>query len=786
MQKWAINSMSLRNLLLLLVFFSALFCHRIYSTFFLLEGDAVQNVYFWANSYLVNTGYDENLRDYFPLMSMNGYSNPIYSIFKTIGEYVGPNDIYYRAIILNMVLGFLELVTLSLSAYFIVRKITHDNLIAIASSVIVTFTGFHLVSVREFDHPYIISYTSAILLIYNLVSLIALEKYKIEKVLASIILISLGLLAGTNVPTFYFFLPICLLPIIDFKYTKNINKIFSDYALLIFIFAGALIISGGVIGEGIEQIDSINRQSLTLTGSHSIRSLFNGLISKDWIFMKDIHFHERDNYLGLPVIFLFITGFMGWINSTKNIALANDEFEKLKRIFEYFLIACIINAIIVSIFIDHLGFFGNILKKFYELQSIRLPKRFQMLAGLGIAYFSAIGIHKLNKKNYKYSVYALLVAITVYALIFSKNLPRELSDGALLSVLFQILALCIIALISYRVELKKALSLVLVTFIYASYLFSQNIFTAYTNPFYSNNFQEYVEKNLGAYKLIKNLGSLNYERVIEFAKRKFFDISYIANKNQCTTIYDTTNSLNHFIDPSIGIKYVLANIDDPFTNIYLSRLYDSVGASLYPALGVDCIARIQKNKTQYGIPLTQTNINYNSNVIERIEFSRPSINRKTPKFYFTPTTYIEKNQHSLEKEIDNKDYSFLKNLDYLSSEKLNHRQNHRQLKGFFDSTTSKYTGTIMPGEAGYILINIPYHRRWRAFVDNHEVIIFKANYAFMAVEIQSAQGIQKIEINFDRSYYKSYRSLSYAILFLLILALFILSLTNSQKTQSNM
>ena len=71
MQKWAIISMSLRNLLLLLVFFSALFCHRIYSTFFILEGDAVQNVYFWANSYLVNTGYDENLRDYFPLMSMN-------------------------------------------------------------------------------------------------------------------------------------------------------------------------------------------------------------------------------------------------------------------------------------------------------------------------------------------------------------------------------------------------------------------------------------------------------------------------------------------------------------------------------------------------------------------------------------------------------------------------------------------------------------------------------------------------------------------------------------------
>ncbi|MBI4404491.1 MAG: hypothetical protein HY537_10035, partial [Deltaproteobacteria bacterium] len=361
--------------IVILLVFAAYYCHRFLGAPALLEGDSLQNIYFRLHEALVKADHNPYQWDYSAFMPFIGQNNPIIKLVSLATPFAMKSaSAVAQAFTVNVVVSIILLWLLSCSVFLFMRFQQLSILGSMLGAIVVSYTGFHLVGVREFDHFYLMSFIAVgpTLLCFN--QMIE-SNNKIVWTSAAALIIGLSLLGGTNAPLYYYLPVFLLLPFLKqgrVAAWKSLGWQLGAAALGIGIASQTLF-------PAVTFLPLTNRSQLSFFDPVPVRlwEIIQSILFRDWALHTPMHYHEMDHFIGLPVLVLFIFGCYSTLTSK----------EKKFRPIALLMVACLAFSTLVELQPYLPKWVAAPIAFIFEKVSIRFPHRFFMAWLFPVAYF---------------------------------------------------------------------------------------------------------------------------------------------------------------------------------------------------------------------------------------------------------------------------------------------------------------------------------------------------------------------------------------------------------------
>ncbi|MBI4865098.1 MAG: hypothetical protein HY815_33290, partial [Candidatus Riflebacteria bacterium] len=380
-----------------------MFVNRLHGAGGPLEGDAFQNLYFWIHPELALAGYDPSRTDYFASNTLHGLFSPLHWLFFGLLSLLPAVPPLVRAYLLNVLVAASLIMLLGLGVYAFVRARGLSRSAALLAASIASFTGFHLVGVREFDYFYLYSFAAVAPLFHCVLRMGEAGRDRTAWTVAAGLIVGVSLLGGGNVPLFLYVPFLFLVPVLARPWRRPDRALAAWLGSIAGSVTLGLMIAAPVLVVGLGNRRLWNRAGLGFQefGSFDPVSLVCTLLLRDWWSLGVVHFHERDAFLGLPVIALALHGAVVTVRAcadhrTRSIPSGPAAEPGLRLV----LALCAVWGLLVML----CGVLPDAMQRaigtFYTAQSIRYPHRFAMLVQLPVAYLAAVGLDAASGRGF--------------------------------------------------------------------------------------------------------------------------------------------------------------------------------------------------------------------------------------------------------------------------------------------------------------------------------------------------------------------------------------------------
>ncbi len=712
-----------------LILCATYYCQRVFGFFIPYEGDALPNLYFRIYERLLTQDYNPHQWHFMSNMSFSGRSNPfliaISFLLKTSFPHLPDTS---RGLLTCLITSWLLLWLLSWSSFFCLRYFRLSRMASFLGAIVISYTGFHLCGVREFNHMFLVSF---IFIFPTLIGFCELckTKNKLRPALAIALCMGLSYLGGTNAPMFYFMPFFFCIP---FLYPKC-DRIKS---LTYLCFAGlvSLLVGSSVLFPGMRALPEMNRSELHFIGSgFSFIDKFITLFLRDWWRTEGWSFHETDCFLGLPILCLLLIGFVVAWRQRKQLWHA--------KLMALFLVA----AVLISNKSNLPPWIGWPMEWVYERLSISNPDRFFLLATLPAAWFVGLawdhGFFKF--RSYCITFLALLQCFLITR-VFLPVVPQILPDMlpvATASLVCGMLAT--LGILFLKANSKPIFKHSLLFLIFAMYALAPIQVTLYS---LDARYLWELPKNIEPRLRWKNiLGWVwNYDKAFQRLERHFSLTPEFLKEDwtrqgkvlmSSDLVFEFVQRGNYFA-PKSGHQFAFTQIFDPATPKRLFELSKRVTPAILDLYGVCSFVPFEKVGPPFPLPAVQ----------------RPSCLPEA--FGINQLRFSNSDSHVLAQMQGSSTTDFQKKI-LVNCSDLN-CQSLQQ--GTAKTTKVERTSpnalplqyTVETDGPTWIFFSLPYHRNWRAELGNHPLPLIRANHAFTAIWVPA--GKSTLHLYLDQSF----------------------------------
>lgn len=730
---------------------AALYCNRFYGQDFALEGDAGLNLYFLLHRDLVKVGYDPYQWDYLVSTSINGLFNPILQAsYLFLSPLFGKGEELPHALFALMLTSWALLGGVSASFFWFLRKWGLGRAGALLGAVIVSYTGFHLVSVREFDHMYMVSLL-AVPPVLDATYRILKGEPKTARAFGILSLwIGFSFLGGTSSPLFYF---LSAMPVGAALSFARLRPGWGEGArrLGFLIAAGILgiLIAAPVLFPSMQFMAETNRAVMDRFGRGlALRYFVRTIFLRDW-WTGLGHYQEYDVFIGLPVLILFLGAISSGVMRRARALPFAGTFLMVSLIV-------ILNGLLPK-------FVSKALASYFNALSIAGAPRFFIMMLVPIAYFAGKGLEDGNAKPY-WRIGGLLVAVQVVFVYFTLRYPTgslpDLEMAMACSLFFGSLATAVILCRPwFSAGLVRFAPWTVVALVYLMFFFAPMQVTLYTDW--------YSEQKLAA--------SLPGDR-LSFVKLMGFDFDYgkaVANaegamlrapaglENPATRegriyVNAPTGMRTGYFSPVTGHSWAFNAANDPATPVRMNEIlelkkYEAL--SLYQVRWI--LDRIDGRRNFVrGVTPPYSELQYSYRLVPN--------SAGLPEFFWVPSLETLPNAAAVlgQMKVRSAD-SYLKSLLVDCSETDCEKYRGLSLKAGGDLpveisrnfkadrlTAGRVAFDVEAGKPGFLFFGIPFHPAWSVRnAEGSELPILRVNHAFMAIVLDEEPA--KLELIFD-------------------------------------
>jgi hypothetical protein len=737
---------------------AAAYCHRFYGVDFALEGDALMNVYVRLHEDLARSGYNPYQWDYVTSMSFTGLGNPVALAVSAAWDIAAPSgDPLVRALGVNMLTSVLSLTLLSWGVYLLLRIAQASRSGSVLGAVVVSYTGFHLVGVREFDHLYLLSF---LCVPPTLICLMRIAKgHGLGWAAGAGLLIGGSLLGGSNAPMFYYLPFLCLLPFFRWVADRDPRALLRGLLLEALAVLIGLLIASPVLLPEVLHLEELNRSGIVFRWGFDPSISFKTLFLGAWWPCVWVHYHERDCFLGLPVLILTAVGFrrIPW-----------RDGERRDGLLAAAMVACLAAALLIC-HIDLLpAFLEEPIAWFFRKQSIRNPPRFFLLLLLPVAYLSARGFDQLKGRTAL--VAGSLLSILTLALIgrflgwpFRTFLPDERA-AACLSLTSAFLATGALGIRWFCLSrgawpaLLRPASALAVAGIYAMFALAPIQLTVYRDWYLSEGLVQGQPE--GRLALPRLLGlKAEYGQALARARQVFLSTpSYLAlpetRQGRILHVRAKTIARQHHHAPQSGQRFFFDAVSDPATPRRIRDLYRRRTPDILDLCHIAWMVKETPGPLRFerGVSVTFSDLHGKPALWKRPDalpegFLVPNLRvLESEGAVLDRMTQCRTSDFLVEILVDAREPG-LSDLPNTGRALFPFREGERPLETL-ESSPGHMAFRVPAGRTGYLFLSIPYHSGWKARVNGRAVPLIRANYAFLAVPLPAEEA--EVTLAFQR------------------------------------
>lgn len=431
--------------LLALVLAAAYFCHRLYGVFIPLEADALPQLYYRVYPHLLREDYNPFQWYYMGYMPFAGHSNPFIFIVSFVVRLLFPGlSQVAQGLTTCLLTSWLLLWLLAWSIFFCLRYCSCSRLGSTLGAVIVSFTGFHLVGVREFNHMFLVSFLF-VGPTFICFSEVCRRARKGPWAAASALCIGCSCLGGVNAPMYYYLPLFFILPFVyhGMRCWKNWLTCLGWQVISV---AASLGVGAVVLLPGVAYLSDMNRSTTGFTPSGlGLKEKFITLFLRDWWRTSGWNYAETDTFLGLPVLCFFVLGLWSCFMRVRK----REKGSQSTIMMAILLMA----GLLISLNTLMPAWLWRSIAWFYHQLSISNPDRFFLLALLPAAFFAARGFDDL-KGRFPIFVYLSLPLIQawLFVSVLAPVVPSILPDTYLVGLLSMAVgfAAIVLSMLRYR------------------------------------------------------------------------------------------------------------------------------------------------------------------------------------------------------------------------------------------------------------------------------------------------------------------------------------------------
>jgi hypothetical protein len=737
------------------------FCHRLYAGGFWLEGDADQAVYFWRHYRLLDVGFDLSQRDYFASTPALGAANPIHAVaVPLVGILFGGASVR-AALFGNMLLSAFLLTAASWGVYALLRFAGRSVAAAVLGAVVATFTGFQLVGVREFDHFYLQSYACVPVALVAAVRLTLGIGSAARAFLWLAVAIHLSLVAGTNVPMFYYAPVFFALPMQAALARRSAMVGVRAAAGLAGAFALGIGLTAPVLLDGMTTLQVQNRSGLTFLGgfgSFAPAEFIQAVFLRDWWISGGIQYHERDVFFGGPVVALVVAGLgLGvrrWYRGPRDGDSDPSPEQALTLVF--------IAASVMALLVLHVsllpGWLGGATAWYFEVQSIRFPMRFGMLLLLPAAHFAALAVdHARGPLLRTLTLGAMLVAALLLVQTPESSLWRQV-DGVSAHMWLSLASQAVAGgLLFWRSTAKEGgarwIPPALAVAVFLGYSWAALPSTGYPLWFRASGLPVEAGRVFGSWDLRRIVGvrPLYGESLALAEARLSTPAPHLAGAGEVVgRVMDVQPVYSHSHGPVTGHAFAFDMVYDPAGHRLLWDLFRTGSETVLDLAHVGAI--VVNGPANRPPTLSHARTFAPPGQLPTLRV-RPA---PLPLAFMVPAAVFAEDEGSLLRSVAGATRRALEDRVFLRKG-APHNAGPEDRAGDLArlEVSTRYrpedgTLEIQVLRTGYLVISIPFHPQWvAARRGGGSLPVLRADYAFMAVPIESAPA--EIELRFDRS-----------------------------------
>jgi hypothetical protein len=744
-----------------LVLMAGYFCHRLYAGGFWLEGDADQAVYFWRHHRLLDSGFDLSQRDYFAGAPVLGGANPVLTSAVYLAGTMLEGSPLRAAFFGNMLLSLFLLVAGSWGVFALLRFAGRSVAAAVMGAVVATFTGFQLVGVREFDHFYLQSYACVPLALLAATRLALGIGRPVGAFLWLAIAIHLSLVAGTNVPMFYYAPVFFILPVHAALARRSAIAGVRSAAWLAGAFALGIGLTTPVLLDGLTTLQIQNRVGLSFLGvfgSFTPGDFVRTVFLRDWWITGGLQYHERDVFFGGPVVALAVAGLVLRVRRGP-WRPAGVESDSLP---DRALTLMFIGATILALLVLHTSmlpdWIGVGLAWYFEIQSIRFPMRFGMLLLLPAAYFVAFAMDHARATLLRVLIIGAMALVALLLCLTPETSLWRRTDGVSthmwLSLACQASAAGLIFWWSTgRHAGVQWVSSALVVSVFLGYAWAALPSTSYPLWFRESGLQAEAHRIFGDWDWRRTVGLRPlYRESLALAEARLSTAPPHLRRSDDVVgrVMDLLPVYSHSHGPLTGHAFAFDMVYDPAGHRFLRDLLQTRNESI---LDLAHVAAVVTNKPANDPPaLSHARTFAPPRQLPVLEV-RPA---PLPLAFMVPTAMFVENEAALFRAVASASRGDFEGRVFLLRDTLPDVLGGERVGGpVLRDVSTRYreedsTLEVQVSQPGYLVVSIPFHPLWIAVRgDGERLPVLRANYAFMAVPI--AAGPATIDLRFDRS-----------------------------------
>ncbi len=573
--KWGIDAAFISLLI-------TVFCLRFYLFRFVFQGDIFLNLYLHGNAALFRGGWDPYIWGYLGWYPIFGGMFPLNLVMHFFIDNVFKGSIPATIHILQ-VNAALSLFLLTFFSYLFLRFLRRGRMAAIAGSLIIALTGFHVhTSIREFDLFYTHSFMFVPLVLICLI--LANRKRSARWAVLGGIFIGISLLGGGNVPMFLFIPGFFLAymfngPDRELFLTENflMSILYASIALIVGIAVGSAMVIPCSKYMGLSCRSFLNDEYRY----YSVQPVYTffTMLYRDWwprskTSLPLIQYHEFDAFLGLPVIFLALVG----------LSRPNRETGA-----KYIMIVLGLIALWCMHFRYMPDFLCRLIPALLAKISVRYPYRFFMVFLFPSAFFVSCGIDAFKdfcssrRINLFLTLFAVaMISYCVVGMIIWRNYTMFKFQASFAAVLIITLGFSGFILLSAllaggnEVFNRKIFPFVIVLLIFLLY------YSSYTNTLIPFKYDDRTGSSDIAYKYpsIKDVTSILFEIPEgEYGNLPFKTPYRIYNSGALML-----HRLNSWATRAHAYIAFEDPVDDPATGAFINKYYHCIADYESPLL----------------------------------------------------------------------------------------------------------------------------------------------------------------------------------------------------------
>jgi hypothetical protein len=735
-----------------------IYCNRFYGSTFLPESDAMYNLYYRLNDAMVQGGYDPFLFTYSVYrIPLCGLFNPVLLLFSFLLKLpilsLSPMAIALWTCLLT---SLCLLWILAASVFLLFKALKCSRPASLLGSIIVSFTGFHLVGVRAFDQFYLVSFACVPPFLWCNLRLTTGRNLLLWSCLSALC-IGISVLGGTNVPLFFFVPLVFLMPFLQFLKEKKGPRLMVTWLWQLGSLSVGIVSGAAILWPGMAYLGETNRLNLSSQDdlpSLAIADKITTVFLRDWWTPGTLLYHEQDYFLGLPVVLLALLGSIEWIKNSKQAP--KTDVRQLEITLGV--------AAVASLVLTQLTFLPAFLEKplsfLFHFASMRHPNRLFLLGLLPVAWLAARGLDRAKSRGLLLGTFGL-VSLNL-GLIRFRLLPQwegllpDTRIAALLSLSAAFLATLVWnfrPFLLVRRERFSAWTLPVVSglgllLVYGMYFFAPQQLTMYPAKYLSN---PAALANLPESRLeIPSLLGLetNYGELIHYLEHRFTDAppQFSDPRFRSGRIFSEDASLGEiggsrfpYYAPHAGYHVAFPLVYDPGSSLALKNLFSKLNESLLDLEGV-CflVGRPRSGGVEMPAKITAP-----TKMISSIIAQRPSC---LPRAFVVPEIVERGDDASaLDWVIHAQHDDFLKQAAVncrkyvcpkLASARNTAAFNPRSVS-ILEENWKGISLNVGAGNPGFLLLTVPYRAEWQAEINGISTPILAADYAFMALPLGS-------------------------------------------------